>query len=150
MPGKVGVGGHVVEAGSGQDVADGGALPPAVFQQQMAAGHERFGCRTAGGTQMGQTAIGGKERGVRLVAQDVFHDLGAFGMGDIGWIADQQMQAAGGERGVGHIGDQAAEAARYAMGTGIAPGDGQRRRADVQQQSQPAGALREEGDADAA
>ena len=58
------------------------------------------------------------------------------------------MQTAGGERGLRHIACQTAQTGLHAMCPGIAPGD-ESDRTDVQQQPLPAGALREEGDADA-
>lgn len=131
-------------------MADSFALSPAVFQQKVAAGEEGGGRGMTGGLQVGQTVSGGKERSVRLVAQDVRHDFVAFGRRDVGRIADQQMQTAGGERGLRHIACQTAQTGLHAMRPGIASGDGQSGRTEVQQQALPAGALCEEGDADAA
>ena len=55
-----------------------------------------------------------------------------------------------GERGLRHIACQTAQTGLHAMRPGIASGDGQSGRTEVQQQALPAGALCEEGDADAA
>ena len=131
-------------------MAHGGALPPAVFQQQDAAGDEGVAGGATDGVQVGEAVVRGKEGGVGFVAQDVGHDLGGFVGGDVGRIADEQMERVGGEGWGEHVAEQTEGAGGDVVDMGIAASYGEGCGADVHEQGLPAGALAEEGDADAA
>ncbi len=150
MPGEVGVAGDADKAGGGQQAAHGGALLPAVLEEENAAGDEGVAGGAANGAQVGEAVFGGKEGGVGFVAQDFGHDLGGFVGGDVRGIADEQVERVGGEGWGEHVAEQTEGAGGDVMDMGVAAGYGEGGGADVHEQGLPAGALAEEGDADAA
>lgn len=150
VPGEVGVAGDADKAGGGQQIAHGGALPPAVFEEEDAAGHEGVAGGAADGAQVGETVFRGKEGVMGFVEQNFGHDLGAFIGGDVRGIADEEAETARGERRGEHVAEQTEGAGGDVMALGVASDDAESGRADVHEQRLPAGALAEEGNADAA